>query len=229
MANQVLPARDEQVATAEKFLARTLAGITREHDRRLVHAYATWRVLRRLRVSAEHADRERSYTRHAHMNITAAVRFLTWLDKHGTTLTDVGQGDIDIYLTGGPARYHVRDFLQWAAAGRHAQHLDVPTLAWAPGQAATSDERWAQIARLLHDDTIEITDRVAGALLLLYGQQLSRIAAITLDQVKTFDSQTFVRFGRDDLRIPEPMAGLLQTLIRDGRPYVGVGSPTTTR
>jgi hypothetical protein len=31
----------------ERFLADTLAGITREHDRRLVHAYATWRVLRR--------------------------------------------------------------------------------------------------------------------------------------------------------------------------------------
>jgi hypothetical protein len=111
-----------------------------------VHAYATWRVLRRLRVSAEHADRERSYTSHAHINITAAVGFLTWLDEHGT-LTDVGQGDIDIYLTGGPARYRVRDFLQWAAAGRHAHHLDVPTLARTPGQAAaSSDERWAQIA-----------------------------------------------------------------------------------
>ena len=229
VANQVLPARDEQLATAEKFLARTLAGITREHDRRLVHAYATWRVLRRLRVSAEHAGRERSYTRHAHINITAAVGFLTWLDKRGTILTDVGQGDIDIYLTGGPARYHVRDFLQWAAAGRHAHHLDVPTLAWAPGQAAASDERWTQIAQLLHDDTIEITDRVAGTLLLLYGQQLSRIAAITLDQVKTVDSQIFVRFGRDDLHIPEPLAGLLQTLIRDGRPYVGVGSPSITK
>ena len=95
--------------------------------------------------------------------------------------------------------------------------------------AASSDERWAQIARLLHDDTIELTDRVAGALLLLYGQQLSRIAAITLDQVKTVGPQVFLRFGRDDLHIPEPLAGLLQTLIRDGRPYVGVGSPATTR
>jgi hypothetical protein len=152
VANQVLPARDEQLATAEKFLAQTLAGITREHDRRLVHAYATWRVLRRLRVSAENADRERSYTRHAHMNISAAVVFLNWLDDHGTTLGDVGQG-VDTYLTGGSARYRVRDFLQWAAAGRHAQHLEVPTLGRTPGQAAaSSDQRWAQIARLLHDD-----------------------------------------------------------------------------
>jgi len=230
VANQVLPARDERLATAEKFLAQTLAGITREHDRRLVHAYATWRVLRRLRVSAEHAARERSYTRHAHMNISAAVVFLNWLGDHGATLGDVGQGDVDTYLTGGSARYRVRDFLQWAAAGRHAQHLEVPTLGRTPGQpAACGEERWAQVARLLHDDTIEITDRVAGALLLIYGQQLSRIAAITLDQIKTVDSQTFLRFGRDGLHIPEPLAGLLQILVRDGRPYVGVGSPSITK
>ncbi len=204
VANQVLPARDEQLATAEKFTTDTLAGITREHDRRLVHAYATWRVLRRLRASAELAHRERSYTRHAHLNITAAARFLAWLSEHGTTLADVGQGDIEDYLTVGPARYQVRDFLHWAAASGHAHPLTVPTPGRTAGKAASSDERWAQIARLLHEETIQTTDRVAGALLLLYGQQLSRIAAITLDQIKTVGPQTFLRLGRDDLHIPEP-------------------------
>ena len=229
VANNVLPARDEQLAAAERFLTRTLAGIPNDADRRLVHAYATWRVLRRLRSSTELAHRERSYTRHAHLNITAAADLLSWLRDHETTLNVIGAGDIEDYLTGATARYQVRDFLQWAAAGRHAQHLDVPTLAWAPGQAATSDERWAQIARLLHDDTIQTTDRVAGSLLLLYGQQLSRTAALTLDQVKTQGPQVFLHLGRDDLHIPEPLAGLLTTLTRDGRPYVGVGSPPTTR
>ena len=40
--------------------------------------------------------------------------------------------------------------------------------------------------------------------------------------------QVFLRLGRDDLHIPEPLAGLLQTLARDGRRYIGVGTPTTT-
>ena len=39
----------------------------------------------------------------------------------------------------------------------------------------------------------------------------------------------FLHLGRDDLHIPEPLAGLLHTLTRDGRTYVGVGAPTTTR
>ena len=90
-------------------------------------------MLRRLRATAEQADRPRSYTGHAHTNITAAVGFLNWLNDRGTTLADVGQGDIDAYLTGGPPRYHVRDFLQWAAAGRHTHRFAIPTLGRTPG------------------------------------------------------------------------------------------------
>ena len=90
------------------------------------------------------------------------------------------------------------------------------------------DERWAQIARLLHDDTIELTDRVAGALLLLYGQHLARIVAITHDQIKTQGTQVFLRLGTDGLHIPEPLAELIGALARDGRPYTGVGTPPTT-
>ena len=78
------------------------------------------------------------------------------------------------------------------------------------------------------DDTIDLTDRVAGCLLLLYGQQLSRITAITTDQVTTCDQQVFIRFSRDAILIPEPLDGLLQKLLRDGRRYQGVGSPNTT-
>ncbi|BCI90527.1 hypothetical protein NIIDMKKI_57330 [Mycobacterium kansasii] len=97
-----------------------------------------------------------------------------------------------------------------------------------PGPATDHDQRWAQIARLLHDDTIELTDRVAGSLLLLYGQQLARIVAITHDQIKTQGQQVFLRLGTDDLHIPEPLAALITALVRDGRPYTGVGTPPTT-
>ena len=34
-------------------------------------------------------------------------------------------------------------------------------------------------------------------------------------------------FGRDDVLIPEPLAGLLLTLVRQRRRYQAVGSPTT--
>lgn len=93
VANQVLPPRDEALAGTERFLAELLVGIASDTDRRLVQAYATWRVLRRLRRSAEHSTRPRTYTRHTHLKITAAARFLGWLAQRGTTLTDTAQAD----------------------------------------------------------------------------------------------------------------------------------------
>jgi hypothetical protein len=59
------------------------------------------------------------------------------------------------------------------------------------GPAISQDQRWALTARLLHDTALDPTDRVAGCLLLLYGQPLSRIAAMTTSQVTRRDDQTF--------------------------------------
>jgi hypothetical protein len=79
------------------------------------------------------------------------------------------------------------------------------------------------VARLLHDDTLDLTDRAAGCLLLLYGQQLSRISAMTASQVTRRDSSVFVRLGQHDLPAPEPLAVILAELIR-----TGIGSPAGT-
>jgi len=189
-----------------------------------VATYATWRVLRRLRRSAERSARPHTYTRHAHLKITAATRFLAWLAQHGTTLTTAGQADIDDWLATRPAAYDVGDFLLWAAERGHCHPFTIPT----PGRntpTATGDaQRWAHVARLLHDDALKLTDRVASALLLLYGQQLSRITAMTTEQVHRRDDQTFLHFGRDEITIPEPLA----TLTHDSRRHTGVSSPTAT-
>ena len=55
-------------------------------DRRLVQAYATWQVMRRLRASAAAAARPRTPTAHARNNIRAAASLLAWLRGRGTEL-----------------------------------------------------------------------------------------------------------------------------------------------
>jgi integrase len=122
----------------------------------------------------------------------------------------------------------VRDFLTWAAARRHCPALDVPGPARRGGTGASQDERWAQAARLLHDGTLDLTDRAAGCLLLLYGQQLSRIAAMTTSQVTSRDGTVLVRFGRHDAPVPAPLGVILAELIRTGRSHTGTGSPAST-
>lgn len=96
------------------------------------------------------------------------------------------------------------------------------------GRATDPDERWTLLARLLHDATLDLTDRVAGSLLLCYGQQLSRIAVMTTEQVRRHDGHVSLRFGAHDITVAQPLAGLLTDFIDVRRSHLGVGSPTTS-
>lgn len=228
VANHVLPSRDEALLRTERFLAELLASIDHDPHRHLIAAFATWRVLHRLRRSARQHPRPRTYTRRARQQITAAARFLAWLAERDTGLRETTQADVDTWLTGRPENYQVRDFLDWASEHDHCPPLHVPLLGRVTGAATSDDDRFAHLARLLHDADLELTDRVAGALLLLYGQPLSRIAAITTDQISNRDQQVSLRFGHHDVHLPEPLAGLVVALARHGRPYRGVGSPAAS-
>lgn len=204
VANHVLPARDEALASTERFLADLLAGIDRDPDRRLLAAYGTWRVLRRLRRTAERAAQPRTYTRHARLQIATAARFLDWLAGRRTPLGEATQADIDDWLTSsGPSGHAIRDFLGWAHEHQHCPRFVVSAPGRRTGPAITDEQRWTLLARLLHDDALELTDRVAGCLLLLYGQQLSRITALTSQQVRRQGAQVFLRLGHDEITVPE--------------------------
>jgi hypothetical protein len=227
-AARALPPRDEDLARAGQWLAVVLDAIEPATSRRLVQAYATWQAMRRLRASAARAARPRTPTAHARNNIRAAASLLAWLHGRGTTLGACGQAVIDQWLHTGPSAYQARDFLAWAAARGHCQPLTIPVPPRATGPAISQDQRWTLAARLLHDTVLDPTDRVAGCLLLLYGQPLSRIAAMTTSQVTRRDSKTFIRLGRHDVPVPSPLADAVFQLISDGRSYRGVGSPPAT-
>ena len=222
-----LPARDQELARTSQWAEHIIESV-QPAARQLVRAYATWQVMRRLRAGAGRTTRPRTCTAHARRNLGTAAAFLAWLDDRGRTLADCGQADVDAWLATGPAASHVHDFLTWAAARGHCPAFHIPGPPRRSGTAASQDERWALAARLLHDDTLDLTDRAAGCLLLLYGQQLSRIAAMTTSQITSRDSTVFVRIGRHDAPVPEPLGVILTELTRNGRSHTGTGSPAAT-
>ncbi len=228
-AGGMLPYRDEELARTEQWLATLLKGTGDPATRRLVQSFATWQVMRRLRRNAGQAGRPRSVTAHARNQISAAAGFLAWLDDRGRPLAGCRHADIDDWLATGPGAWQVRGFLAWAARHGHCPAFTIAAPGRTHGPATSPDHRWALAGRLLHDDSLDPTDRVAGCLLLLYGQQLSRIAAITTGQVSRRDDAVFVRFGQHDVPVPEPLGAALLELIRNGRTHVGVGSPARTR
>jgi hypothetical protein len=227
-AGGVLPHRDEDLARTERWLTGLLADLADPTHRRLLAAYATWRVIRRLRRRAEHTTTGRTYTATARNNIKAAAAFLTWTAAHKSTLDQITQRDVDTYLTTGPGAWQVRDFLTWTADTNHSTRLHVPPPARTHG-TATHPATWqATIHRLPHDHTLDPGDRIAGTLLVLFGQQLTRIAALTTDQVTATATTIHIRLGHDTVPLPEPLSPPLRELISGSRVHHSIGSPATT-
>jgi hypothetical protein len=224
VANGALDDRAEEVVRMERWVAETLESVASEQDRRLLRAYATWGVLRPLRRRAAIGGVVR--TRHAKVRILTAVGLLAWLRDRKVAFESVGQPDIDAWLVeAAPASYDVRHFLAWAADRRIVGRLDIPVPVPRPGSALGDEARWRIVERLLHDETADLTDRVAGCLVLLYAQQLTRIVAITTERVSERDDGVHLQLGAEEVALPEPLGALVLRLIAAGRRYTGVGSP----
>ena len=226
VAHRALPPRDDALARLQTWVAARLEAIEDPHQRRLLRSYATWRVLRRARQRPEHAPAARTPTGHAKANLRAAIAFVEFLDHRGHQLAGCTQTDIDAWLDQGPpCAPQIADFVDWAATRKLIEHVTIPAAPRREGHALDDDARWAIVRRLLHDNAIDLGDRVAGCLILLYGQQLSHIVALTRDQITVTNDTTRLHLGATHIEIPEPLAGLLTRLAHTRRPYTGIGSP----
>jgi hypothetical protein len=118
---------------------------------------------------------------YARDRIGAAAHFLAWLERDDRALADATQHDVNTWLGhGASTRHRLRDFLRWAHARGLAADLQVHWLGseGLPEQVLGDDERWTLLRRCLHDDRLYLRLRVAGALVLLYGQIPSRIVEL---------------------------------------------------
>jgi hypothetical protein len=225
VAGSILPDRDERLAGLERWAAEKTSHVEDPAERRIVRSFVTWHHLHRLRgesrrkyITAEQAD-------YVHNEIRAALKLITWLRDNGTSLAGATQHDIDTWLTGGPGtNHHARAFAIWASRHGQVRDLDIPQH---PRRETLTqiedDERWALVRALLHDDTHAIEDRVAGLLVLLYGQPLARIARLTRDQITNSPQQIRLLLGTVPLDLPEPLGELVRQLLdrTHGRAAIG--------
>src|SRR5262249_24966356 len=139
-ASAVLPPRDGNLARTEQWAAALLESIGHPADRRLIQAYATWQVIRRLRAST--GRNRRGHTAHARNNTRAAGSWLAGRRAGGASWPTCQQADIDKWLGTGPGACQARDFVSWAAARGHCPNLDIPAPARRDGTSTTQDQRW---------------------------------------------------------------------------------------
>jgi len=200
------------VALLEAHAAESVAGLGDE-DRRIVAAWVRWRMLPRLR-RREEANRSLAHSvANARASLREVICFAGHLQGQGRSLHACTQGEVDAWLVQpGASRRKLVPFLAWATK-KYLPSLTMPaSQASAPSVYADSEDRWSVARRLVRDDAIDIVDRVAGALLVLYAQPIGRIVCLKLADVRYDHGEAIVTLAGHDLELPEPFATLVDRL-----------------
>ncbi|SCE05053.1 hypothetical protein GA0115237_10884 [Streptomyces sp. ScaeMP-6W] len=217
VAYQALPERDELPARIERHLARVVE--RRPEHALLLRPYVRWSLLPRARRAAHRRAGLKHRIRWAYTRINLAAAFLTAMQERGLALADVTQHEVDAWLASGPGtHYEVRDFVVWAARRGHSRDLLVPHRPKADPEGLDEDSHWELLQQCLTDTALPLEVRAAGAVLLLFGQHVTRIAALSADALATVDGHTVLILDRTPIRLPEPLALLLTKLTRQEPP-----------
>jgi hypothetical protein len=220
-----LPDRDEHMARLERWTARIIASRADPDEQQLLHRYADWHLLRRLRrrTAAAHATHTQAVGVRRH--VRAAIGLLDWLSTRGRTLATCQQADLDAWLTDDQAtgRRDAGHFVRWAKAQKLTS-VHLPATRWGgPASLIDTETRWEQARWLLHDDAIDPDNRVAGLLVLLYAQWPAAISRLTLTDIQTSDGNVRIRLGPEPVMLPEPLAGLVLGLRATRRGHAALG------
>jgi uncharacterized protein YidB (DUF937 family) len=230
VATGALPTRDEQMARLETWISRAVAGRPDPDQRQMLHRYAVWHVVRRLRgrLAGEHAANGQALA--AQKYIKAAIALLDWLTSRGLTLGNARQGDLDAWMGEAQAshRTDAGNFVRWARRNKLTR-LDFAATKWGgPSGVIDTETRWEQARRLLHDDSLKPEERAAGLLVLLYAQRATVISRLTLDRVTAADGQVLIRLGREPVVLPGPLGDLVLQLAATRRGHAALGDDGTS-
>lgn len=222
----VLPARDEHLARLERWITDTIS----DHPQaQLLHRYAVWHLLRRLRARNPEGRLTAGQATRARANVHAAIDLLDWMSARNVSLATAGQPDLDQWLSGRAAnRVAAGHFARWARSQK-LTILRYPATSWnGPTRPIDTEARWGQTRRLLHDDTVPTADRVAGLLVLLYAQHVSTLTGLTVTDVVADGSTVRLRLGRAPIELPEPLAGLVLDLVATRRGHAALTDQGTS-
>ncbi|MHB1800064.1 MAG: hypothetical protein ACYCU5_00130 [Actinomycetes bacterium] len=225
VATGALPPRDEHLIRLEHWITATLAELADPEQRALLHRYARWHAVHRLRRrnNGRHATHGQRIA--VQRSIRAAITLLDSLAARGLDLASAGQGDLEQWLTRAPAgaRVDAGNFVRWARRNKLTS-LNFAATKWeGPQRVIDGEARWADARRLLHDDNLKAEDRVAGLLVLLYAQSTTAISRLTLDHVHTDEHDVWLRLGREPIVLPDPLNALVRELVgfRHGHATLG--------
>ncbi len=179
-------------------------------------------------LAHQRTEQDTGFTRyqreHLRRQLEAARLLLEDLRRRGMALAGITQQVVDRWLIRNrPRQRYARPFLLWAAS------IDLAPATVAIGTSARTGEREIMsdtdrvllAVRLETDDTLALADRVAGCLVLQYGQACWRLVNLTTEHVLVHPDEPGVlglRLGRDPLWLRPRVSALLRRLVGQRRP-----------
>jgi len=231
VATAALPARDEHLIRLERWITDTLKERDDAQDKEILHRFAVWHLLRRLRARNRGTDTTTSQAATTRRQIRAAIALLDWLKSRGTDLPSCRQADLDTWISSnGATARESGSFVRWAIDQRINRNLTFASVRWTgPTGPLDSEERWRQTRRLIHDHDLNDEARFAGLVVLLYAQPSSTISQLTTSDVDTSGDTVTLRLGRVPVALPEPLASLARALVAKRRGHAVLGDQGTSR
>lgn len=211
-----LPDRDEHLSRLERSIAAVLE-TCHPDDTSIIQQYATWRVLATARSRVSAGRPSQAVAPPALGNVVAAARFLAWIRSQNLPAQAVTQTAVDRWLIDNPSYRNVLAvFLRWASRRHLLPAIEVAAKQnWPPRDLAPATHQMHLLRRLLHDDNVATCDRLAGCLVLLYGQPLSRICQLRLTDVDMRTETLTLRLGDTPLELPPRIADLAREAVAE--------------
>lgn len=230
VANAALPTRDPNLATFQRWLRPKLAAVTDEDQRKLIQRFTRWHLERQLHQHAQNGPVPTGAFLRAKQDTTVALQFLAWLDARGQTLSSCTQHDLDAWRGAGPTtRRHANRFLYWALNQRLLRNVTIAPTASVNGPVISEQQRLGHLRTLLTSESLPVAHRTIGCLVLLFGQPISKLVRLSIDDVQITDTSTQIRFGSSWVEVPEPVAVLLRTCVAERRYRTNTAAnPTAT-
>ncbi|WP_133116451.1 hypothetical protein [Amycolatopsis antarctica] len=222
---EILPPREEELAQLARDVQLVLARVVHQQDKIVLARYIRWHLMP---LAYQRAEQDSGFTRyqreHLRRQMEAARLLLGHVRNRGAQLATLTQPLVDRWLIRNrPRQPYARPFLLWAAStGLAPEQVAIGTSARTGDREVMSDaERVLLAIRMESEESLALADRVAGCLVLQYGQSSGRLVNLTTDHVLVHPDEPDVlglRLGRDPLWLRPRLSALLQRLVDDRRP-----------
>ena len=201
-----LPRRDTYLVRFEAWSDEALNRLPNRATKDVMARYIRWKHLRHMHGMGVVPNG--TFLR-AKQYVTVAIDLVLWLNERGASLEDLNQAQLDYWISSGrgsSTRRLAAGFVSWAGRAR----LVAPGLKIAPNPRGGSEKldasaQHAAMDAVVHSDDAPPRERAAAILVLVFGQQMKDVAALTWDRVVINEKLVSITLGSFAIDLPTPL------------------------